>query len=125
MNNYYNKNLKKYAQELRTETVSKAEKYIWKAGLSRNQMGVKFKRQRPILNFIVDFFCAELKLIIEIDGNSHTNKGEYDRYRQDKLEHFGFTVIRFNEGDVLNNFDEVNNTIRHVIEVLKQKNQLP
>jgi very-short-patch-repair endonuclease len=122
MNNYYNKNLKKYANELRTETVSRAEKYLWKAGLSRNQMGVKFKRQRPILNFIVDFFCAELKLIIEIDGNSHINKGDYDRYRQDKLESFGFTIIRLNEGEVINNFDEVDTLIRHVIEALKQQN---
>jgi very-short-patch-repair endonuclease len=122
MNNYYNKNLKKYAIELRTETVSRAEKYLWKVGLVRNQMGYKFKRQRPILNFIVDFFCAELKLIIEIDGNSHVDKGDYDRYRQDKLESFGFTIIRFSEGEVLNNFDEVDASIRHAIEALKQQN---
>jgi very-short-patch-repair endonuclease len=82
-------------------------------------MGVKFKRQRPILNFIVDFFCAEIKLIIEIDGNSHVNKADYDRYRQDKLESLGFTILRFNEGEILNNFDEVVIAIRHVIESLK------
>lgn len=107
MNNHYNKNLKKYANELRNNSVSRAEKYIWKAGLSRNQMGVKFKRQRPILNFIVDFFCAELKLIIEIDGNSHYIKGDYDRYRHEMLSSMGFTIIRFSEGEVLNNFDDV------------------
>ena len=53
--NYYNPKLKDFAHELRTETVSKAEKYLWKNVLSRNQQNVKFKRQRPILHFIVDF----------------------------------------------------------------------
>lgn len=62
MNNYYNKNLKEYARDLRNESVSRAEKYLWKACLRRNQMGVKFKRQRPILNFIVDFLLMNLIL---------------------------------------------------------------
>jgi very-short-patch-repair endonuclease len=48
MNNHYNKTLREYAHELRNETVSRAEKYIWKAALRRSQLGVKFKRQRPI-----------------------------------------------------------------------------
>jgi very-short-patch-repair endonuclease len=74
-NNYYNPLLKDFAHELRTETVSKAEKYLWKHVLSRNQQNVKFKRQRPILHFIVDFFAQEIGLIIEIDGNSHLDKG--------------------------------------------------
>ena len=99
MNNQYNKNLKLYARELRTDTVSKAEKYLWKAGLRRSQMGVKFKRQRPMFNFIVDFFSAEIKLIIEVDGSSHNHKGSYDRYRQNKLEEHGYTVsTRFIHG---------------------------
>jgi len=76
-NNHYNKNLKEYSRELRTISVSKAEKYIWKVLLSRKQLGVSFKRQRPILNFIVDFFSAEIGLIIEVDGSSHINKGSY------------------------------------------------
>ena len=78
MNNNYNKSLKIYAQELRTTSVSRAEKHIWKSLLSRGQMGVKFKRQRPIADFIVDFFSQEIGLIIEIDGNSHHSKGKYD-----------------------------------------------
>lgn len=55
MNNYYNKNLKEFARELRNETVSRAENYLWKAGLSRGQMGEKFKWQRPIYKCIVAF----------------------------------------------------------------------
>lgn len=123
MNNFYNKNLKEFARELRTETVSKAEKILWKTTLSRNKVDVKFKRQRPILNFIVDFFSAEIGLIIEIDGNSHFNKGDYDRYRQNKLEDSGFTILRFSEGDVVNNLPIVDRTIRHVVYVLKEKNK--
>jgi len=98
MNNHYTKNLRKYAHELRTETISRAEKHLWKAALSRNQLGIKFKRQRPIYHFIVDFFSQEIGLIIEIDGNSHMNKGNYDSYRQRKMEKLGYTVVRFSKG---------------------------
>jgi very-short-patch-repair endonuclease len=52
-------------------------------------MGVKFKRKRPIYRFIVNFFSAEIGLIVEVDGNSHFTKGEYDAYRQKKLEELG------------------------------------
>lgn len=120
-NNYYNPNLKEFAQELRTETISRAEKYLWKYALSRNQQGFKFKRQRPILHFIVDFFSQEIGLIIEIDGNSHLNKGDYDRMRQNKLEALGYTIIRFSEGDVINNLGDVINQIQHTIHCLKEE----
>ena len=119
-NNFYNPSLKYNARELRTETVSKAEKYIWKALLSRNKLGHKFKRQRPIDRFIVDFFCSDLQLIIEIDGNSHLNKGKYDYYRQQKLESFGFTFIRFSEGEVLQNLAAVHEKLTYTIYCLEQ-----
>lgn len=117
-NNHYNKNLREYSRELRTETVSKSEKYLWKA-LKQKQQGVGFKRQRPISYFIVDFFAQEIGLIIEIDGNPHFSKPEYDRYRQDKLESLGYTFLRFTEGDVWNNLDEVLVKIQHAIHCLK------
>ena len=119
MNDHYNPNLKIYSRELRTLSVSKAEKYIWKALLSRKQMGVGFKRQRPIDKFIVDFFSAEIKLILEIDGSSHLNKGTYDAYREQKLKRLGFVIIRFSEGEVINNIDNVHSVISRFIEVKK------
>ena len=119
--NHYNKNLREYARELRTETVSKAEKKLWKQLLSRKQTGIRFLRQRPILYFIVDFFAPELGLIIEIDGNSHFNKGDYDKRRQDKLEALGYTFIRFSEGDVIHNYDEIHTQIYHVIHCLLEE----
>ena len=118
INNHYNKNLKDYAHELRTHTVSKSEKYLWKA-LKQKQQGVRFKRQRPILHFIVDFFAQEIGLIVEVDGNSHLNKGVYDRMRQDKLENLGYTFLRFSEGEVWNNLDSVLEQIQHAIHCLK------
>jgi very-short-patch-repair endonuclease len=120
-NNHYNPNLKEYARELRSETVSKAEKRIWKALLSRKQMeGYRFLRQRPIDRFIVDFFCPELMLIVEIDGNSHFYKPEYDRYRQDRLEALGYTVFRFTEGLVMQNINSVHEQLNYVVYCLRQ-----
>lgn len=117
--NYYNPRLKEYARELRYESVSRAERYLWKAILSRGRAGAKFKRQRPIDQFIVDFFSAEVKLIIEIDGNSHYSKPEYDRYRQDKLESLGYHFLRFTEGQVMNQYPDVEEKILHAVKVLK------
>jgi very-short-patch-repair endonuclease len=120
-NNFYNPNLKSYASELRTTSVSKAEKRIWKALLSREQLNERFLRQRPIKNFIVDFFCPKLGLIIEIDGSSHINKGTYDFYREEKLKTLGYTIIRFQEGEVLSQLDDVKSRIIHVIYVLNNE----
>ena len=120
-NNHYNKNLKQFAQELRTQSVSKAEKKIWKSILSKEQLGERFIRQRPIHNFILDFFCPKLGIIIEIDENPHLNKGEYDFYREEKLKSLGYEIIRFSEGEVLNQLDEVTDKIRHVIYCLKER----
>ena len=120
-NNHYNKNLKDFARELRTQSVSKAEKIIWKSILSKNQTGERFLRQRPINNFIVDFFCPKLLLIIEIDGVSHLNKGNYDRFREDKLKSLGYSIIRFSEREVINQLDEVSNKINHIVYSLNEE----
>ncbi len=121
-NNHYNKKLKDPAHELRTESVSRAEKYIWKQLLSRARMGTKFKRQRPIHYFIVDFFSQETGLIIEIDGNSHFRKPAYDQWRQQELEQLGYTFLRFTEGEVIQNINDVGVRIEHAVRCLKDKN---
>jgi len=120
-NNHYNPELKAFARELRSESVSKAEKYIWKALLSRKQTGQRFLRQRPIDRFIADFFAPEVKLIIEIDGSSHWSTPEYDRYREDRLRFLGYELIRFTESEVLNSIHEVSEKIRHVLLSLEEK----
>lgn len=122
MNNFYNKDLKLFSRTLRTQSVSRAEKQLWLSVLKSNKISVKFNRQRPIDHFIVDFFSKELGLIIEIDGNSHDNNPTYDRYRQDKLIALGFTLLRFQEGEVLNQIDEVAGKINHAVHCLRSRN---
>lgn len=69
-NNYYNNNLQKFANENRKQ-FTKGEACLWKYALKAKQMGFTFNRQRPVLNYIADFMCKELKLIIEVDGYTH------------------------------------------------------
>lgn len=108
-NFYYNKNLQAKARELRN-SMTKAECCLWKYALNKKKMhGYQFTRQRPILNYIVDFMCKDLMLIIEVDGISHQfNDTEVnDRIRQSQLEAIGFTVLRFQDGEILNNITDV------------------
>ncbi|MCT4560118.1 MAG: endonuclease domain-containing protein [Crocinitomicaceae bacterium] len=119
--NYYNPLLRKNAHELRNFSLSKAEKRVWKQLLSKGRMGTKFKRQRPIDIFIVDFFSQELKLIIEIDGCSHNFKPKYDAWRQKRLEALGFTILRFTEGEGIQNTSGVGEQISHAVYCLKEE----
>ena len=94
----YNPLLRAYARQLRNNgTLS--EVLLWKEIKGRS-LGVEFHRQVPIDEFIVDFFCHELMLAVEIDGNSHDYKYEKDTLRQEKLEKLGIHFIRFADMDV-------------------------
>ncbi len=92
-----------------------AEKKIWYQYLRNFQYRVL--RQRPIDNFIVDFYCAKLKLVIEIDGGIHyTNEAKiYDLQRTKVLEGYGLKVIRFTNDEVLNNLEGVCQVIEGLI----------
>jgi very-short-patch-repair endonuclease len=69
--------------------------------------GYQFLRQKPIKNYIVDFYCSKLKLIIEIDGDSHIGKEEADLFRQKEIESQGVMFLRFNDLDVKKNIGGV------------------
>ena len=69
--------------------------------------GYSFNRQKPIHQYIVDFYSKELDLVIEIDGISHDSKVEKDVKRQKKIESYGLTVLRFNDRDVKNDLQNV------------------
>jgi len=102
-NFYYNPRLKHLARKLRKRS-TKAEIYIWSFLLrSKNYRGYKFNRQRPVLNYIADFMCKQLLLIIEIDGSIHErwDVKKKDRIRQQRLEAAGFTVLRFTNEQVI------------------------
>jgi len=108
-NHKYNKNLQPYANKLRKE-MTKAEACLWKYILKAKQLkGYQFRRQRPVLNYIADFMCLELKLIIEVDGITHhwEETMHKDKKKQTDLESAGFTVLRFTDDEVLNDIKAV------------------
>ncbi len=96
---HYNPKLKQLSRELRNNSTL-SEVLLWNELKGRKIKGYQFMRQKPIDNYIVDFFCGKLKLIIEIDGDSHIYKQEKDETRQRRLEDLGLTVMRFNDLEV-------------------------
>jgi very-short-patch-repair endonuclease len=99
----YDKALTARARENR-KTPTAAEQKMWHEVLSRRQFAAyKFLRQKPIEHFIVDFYCAKLGWVIEIDGDSHAEQRGYDENRTVLLQRHGLTVIRYSNRDVLNN----------------------
>ena len=113
----YNPHLKERARQLRQQ-MTRTEVILWKH-LQRKQLsGYDFDRQRPIDEYIVDFFRKELMLAIEVDGVTHDNAPaqERDQLRQQKLEALGVRVLRFRDEDVLQNLEGVLGAIRQWIE---------
>lgn len=105
----YNKKLKSLAGNLR-QNMTKSEACLWKYALKAKQLnGYQFRRQRPVLNYIADFMCKELMLIIEIDGITHDTEASLnkDKVREEELSRAGFKVIRFTDEEVLKNMASV------------------
>ncbi|MBT3519465.1 MAG: endonuclease domain-containing protein [Candidatus Marinimicrobia bacterium] len=103
---YYNPKLKQLARNLRNNSTL-SEVLLWNQLKGKKMMGYQFNRQRPILDFIVDFICPKLNLVIEIDGWSHIGKEAEDKERQKKIENLGITFLRFDDRDVKTNMDGV------------------
>ena len=95
---WYNPELKENAKALRCKSTF-SEVLFWKQ-VRNKKLGYDFHRQKPIDYYIVDFYCPKLKLIIEIDGDSHNFNLEYHRTREKKLKSLGLHIIRFNDRDV-------------------------
>jgi len=103
----YTKNLTALARENRSNP-TKAETRIWQKVLRMRQFAqYKFLRQKPIGGYIVDFYCSELRLVIEIDGESHAETVEYDFERTQFLNALGLRVIRYTNDDILRNIEGV------------------
>jgi very-short-patch-repair endonuclease len=94
-----------------------SERILWKRLKDRNIFKTKFRRQHPVDIFIVDFYCHEYKLAIEIDGEPHNieEAREYDLNRTSELERFGIKVIRFSNNQVINNIDIVIMKIQEIL----------
>ncbi len=120
----YNKSLQPFANRLRKE-MTKAEACLWKYVLRARQMkGYQFRRQRPVLNYIADFMCKELRLVIEVDGITHDYKKEKDERRTDELRQAGFNVLRFTDEEVLTNIHGVAREIEIIIGEMTSPNPL-
>jgi very-short-patch-repair endonuclease len=115
---HYNKSLRKWAGKHRLHS-AKAEIKIWKEVLrARKLKGYAFLRQRPMLNYIVDFFCKDLKLIIEIDGWTHEDPAtqKRDELKQKQLEDLGYHLLRFTNYQVLFEIEAVKQELEEWID---------
>ena len=102
--------LKQRARSMRKEP-TKAEMILWEA-LRNSKTGAKFRRQHVIQDFVADFACLTRKLVVEVDGSSHHKQKEYDRYRTQQIESYGFKVIRFWNSEVVNDLESVLSRIK-------------
>jgi len=111
----YNKNLKQRAKNLRHD-LTRAEECLWKR-LRLKHLGYAFYRQKPIGDYIVDFYCPKARLIVEVDGGQHFAKeiAGNDKVRDEYMKSLGLTVLRFPNLKVLENTDSVAETIYKIL----------
>ena len=112
----YNPKLKQLSQELR-RNMTDAEKLLWVKLRMKQLKGLMFSRQKPLGEYIVDFYCHRVKLVIEVDGEQHFSADsiEYDRIRDEFMRGIGLTVLRFTNTDVMNNIEGVVEVIESTI----------
>jgi very-short-patch-repair endonuclease len=118
------RNLIPEARELRVRGTA-AERALWKALRDHRLSGAKFRRQHQVENYILDFYCARLKVAIELDGPIHEDQRAYDARRTEKLRALGIVVIRFKNDDVLANDDAVCEEIAAVIDLRYRERRGP
>jgi very-short-patch-repair endonuclease len=106
-----------FARELRHRT-TEAEQKLWALIRNRKLKGKKFRRQHAIAKYVVDFYCNESKLAIELDGNFHTTQDakEYDQIRTAELQELGIIVLRFWNQEVIDHPEKV---IKKISDYLK------
>jgi very-short-patch-repair endonuclease len=102
----YNPKLKAFARKLRNNSTF-TEIMMWNYLKKKQLRGYDFDRQRPIDNYIVDFYCKDLQLAIEIDGESHYGNPERDKKKDKRLKELGVTVLRFDDMEVVHRLDNV------------------
>lgn len=104
----YNPKLKELAKKLRNDS-TKSELKLWGYLKGKQLNGYSFHRQKPLDNYIADFYSYDLKLVIELDGITHQFEDVQikDKIKQEKLESFGLKVIRFEDDEVINDIDNV------------------
>lgn len=103
------------ARQLRNN-MTDAERHLWQRLRSKQLNGHKFRRQFPIGNYIVDFVCLDKRIIIELDGGQHAENQNYDQIKDLWLKEQDFHILRFWNNDVLNQTEEVLQTIADCID---------
>jgi very-short-patch-repair endonuclease len=111
--NQYPKN-KTFSRDMR-KSPTPAEEKLWERIRKKRLSGYKFRRQHAIGDFIVDFYCVSVGLVIEVDGTIHEEQVEYDAMRQTYLESLGSRVLRFTNGEVIQSIDAVVERIGEVL----------
>jgi len=112
----YNPKLKEFAKQL-SKNSTLSEVLFWQK-VKGKSLGVEFHRQVPLLEYIIDFYCHELKLAIEIDGDSHLYKYNYDQRRQGQLEKYEVVFLRFTDLEIKKEMFSVMLALEHKIEEL-------
>ena len=119
----YNRKLKTFSRNLRNDSTL-GEVLLWKELRAGKMLGYKFNRQKPLENYIVDFYCKSLNLVIEVDGSSHDNKQKEDRIRDEKLNKKGLFVLRLNEYEIRDDIEIPLREIRKFIEEFEAASKL-
>jgi very-short-patch-repair endonuclease len=112
-----NSKLFEFSKALRQKQ-TEAEDIMWQCLRNRKILGFKFRRQHPLDKYIADFYCYEVKLVVEVDGGIHNRleNREYDKGRSDELRELGITVIRFTNEEVSDHIEMVLNVIRRYLQ---------
>ena len=122
----YNPILKERAKKLR-ENMTFSEVKLWKVLKNGQMMGYDFDRQRPIGNYIVDFYCKDLQLALEVDGVTHEEEKTIlkDKERQNELEISGVSFLRFDALLIVNKAESALNEIERWILTYEERNGVP
>jgi very-short-patch-repair endonuclease len=117
----YNPKIRERAKSM-SRQMTKAEQILWFNMLkSRQQEGFKFVKQKQVFSYIVDFYCSELLLVIELDGSSHNDKIEYDKQRDAFLRSCGLEVVRISNNDAEKNLEGVYLHLQKIVKLRKNK----
>ena len=117
----YNPKLKQLARNLRNKS-TKSEIILWQYLKGKQVHGYDFHRQKPIDNYILDFFCQELMLGIELDGYTHIFEEiiDKDKKKEERLKQIGITILRFDDDEVYYTLENVLRTIEGYIETYER-----
>jgi very-short-patch-repair endonuclease len=95
------------AAQLMRREMTPAEAALWERLRGKRLRGLRFRAQHPVGPFILDFYCPSAKLVVEVDGPVHEDRGAEDAARTEQLNAFGYRVIRFANDEVLGDIDRV------------------